>query len=346
MNAWGNLSPDILKGKSCFIGFDAFIDYITKPVLDKSNGNKTFFKTVDEFAGYLLSKKGLSFSIELETPKKKLGGNNPITCDIISSFGVKVTSAGPYGVPSPDPMFQELGKKCELISFSDPGVSHCYEFTRNKMLNYYNMNANDFTYQNFLRYTSEQKLIDLFNKINMALFLNISEQPAILDILKGLTENILPAVKNKKTFFLDLADCSCLQKNELENVIAFIKKLQNFGETILSANENEFKTLFRSVYGTDDRSPDFSKTLELCRTALSLDTIIVRTLPVFFYRNATETITVDNRLVETPVFITGAGDAQNAGICLGLLSGFTAEDCLKTGVETGNAYMKKGFVLQ
>jgi hypothetical protein len=191
-------SFNALRQKNCFLGFDAFIDYITKPIATGKGEAARYFGNIEEYAEFLQEHKNKSFSIELEPPRVKIGGNNPIMSRILSRCGVQVVTAGPYGIPRPNPLFQPIFEQCKVISFSDPGICTAYEFSINKIMNYYNMNAGDFSYEHLLKYVSEEELVSIFDMMDLVVFVNIGEQPAVLNILEAIEERVLPKLYGQK----------------------------------------------------------------------------------------------------------------------------------------------------
>jgi hypothetical protein len=336
------LSPD-MKQKRCFVGFDAFIDYITRPIAGREGGKPRYFHDPDEYSAFLNCQTNKSFSVELEIPDVKIGGNNPNMSDIISSFGVDVVSFGAYGKPALDPVFLPLSGRCRLVSFANPGKCTAYEFSVSKMMNFYNMDPRDFTYENLLRYVSEEALFEILEHMDMIIFVNLGEQPAVLNIMEMILRRIFPKFREPKLFFVDFSDCSHMSAGELTRGLDLLKNLKAFGDVYLSVNEHEFRILSRHA-GNPDGGEAGAEALRAFRKAAGADTVILRTLGHFYFSSPGESLQVDNRIVEEPRCLTGAGDAQNAGICLGLLAGLSMEEVLMAGVRTGNCYIRTGAV--
>jgi hypothetical protein len=333
-----------LRQKNCFLGFDAFIDYITKPIVTGKGETARHFGSIEDYAKFLQEHKNKSFSIELEPPRVKIGGNNPIMSRILSRCGVQVVTAGPYGIPRPNPLFQPILEQCKVISFSDPGICTAYEFSINKIMNYYNMNTDDFSYEHLLKYVSEEELVSIFDMMDLVVFVNIGEQPAVLNILEAIEERVLPKLCGQKIFFIDFSDCTHMTIAELQRGISFLGRLGRFGKTVLSVNEHEFQIFWRHIKDASFLEYKLPDSLRYCRERLSVDSLILRTLHFFFCSSEEEELSVNNSVVENPVCITGVGDAQNAGICLGILEGYSMKESLETGVWAGNVYLNTGIV--
>jgi hypothetical protein len=339
------------KQKRCFVGFDAFIDYITKPIAGKEGGpkggSKRYFHDLGEYAAYLSGRNDKSFSVELEVPDVKMGGNNPNISNILSRCGVDVVSFGAYGAPVMDPIFLPLAEKCRLVSFANPGLCTAYEFTISKMMNFYNMDSRDFTWENLLKYISLEEIISLLKPADMILFVNLGEQPAVLNIMEMFLKHVFPRFTERKHFFLDFSDCGHMGEGELARSFDFLKNVKTFGDVVLSVNENEFRLLSRcSGGGANGETGEYGGAgLKAFRETLGVDAVLLRTLRTFYFSSVEKgAFQVPNDIVENPRFLTGAGDAQNAGFCLGLLAGQPVEKALLTAVRAGNLYIRDGTV--
>jgi hypothetical protein len=333
-----------MKRKRCFVGFDAFIDYITRPIAGREGGKNRYFHSLDAYSAFLGVQKNKSFSVELEIPEVKIGGNNPNISDIMSRFGVDVVSFGAYGRPLPDPVFRPLAERCKLVSFANPGVCTSYEFSVNKMMNFYNMASRDFTYENLLKFISEKEMIDILQRMDMIIFVNLGEQPAVLNIMEAFLERLFPKFREPKMFFIDFSDCSHMSGAELSRGLNLLKNLRAFGEVTLSANENEFHILAAHAGGASKGAGNYQSALKTFREAAAIDRVILRTLPAFYFSSTRCELSLDNRHVENPQYLTGAGDAQNGGICLGLLAGLSMEEALAAGIWAGGCYIRTGMV--
>ncbi|MDR2483109.1 MAG: carbohydrate kinase family protein [Treponema sp.] len=332
--------------KSCFVGFDAFIDCITRPIAGREGGAPRYFHDLEEYAAFLMGRNGKSFSVELEIPETRMGGNNPNMSGILSRCGVDVVSFGAYGKPALDPVFQPLAETCRLVSFANPGKCTAYEFTFSKMMNFYNMDPRDFTWENLLGHISLEEIAGLLQPVDLIIFVNLGEQPAVLNIMEMFLKHIFPRFTRRKRFFMDFSDCRHMTPGELSRSLEFVRNLRPFGEVILSVNENEYRVLSGhtgsgalSNVKPEDGTP---KALEVFRAAAGADGVILRTLGNFYFSSPQETAQVPNAVVEKPRFLTGAGDAQNAGFCLGFLAGMSIEETLAAGVRAGNCYIRTG----
>ena len=330
--------------KSCVVGFDAFIDYITRPIADRENNEPKYFHDSGEYADFLRDRKDKSFSVELETPQIRIGGNNPNMSRILSGCGADVVSFGAYGKTAIDPVFLPLAERCRLVSFANPGKCTSYEFTVNKMMNFYNMDRRDYTWENLMKFISPEEIGSIMNRADIIIFVNPSEQPAVLDIMEMLLKTIFPRFTGRKLFFMDFSDCSHLSHNELSRSFGFLRALKSFGALTVSVNENEYRILSRHAGIPAPDGETCGAGLASFRKALEADRLVLRTLKTFYCSSSSGQTEVPNEIVDDPSYLTGAGDAQNAGFCLGMLEDVSEKEMLLTGVRAGNLYIKTGEV--
>lgn len=333
---------------SCVIGFDAFIDHITKPIRKRNADNLTYFETLNEYSRFLLSKGEMSGAIELDEVVRKYGGNNPIMSYALGKSGVAVHSIGAYGELAVNPEFSEIQKFCTLYPFTMPGECWSYEFASSKLMNYINMNEEDFSYESIVKCTGNENLINIIENSQLVVLVNYSEQTKVIDIWNGIIENTLPNIKKSKNFFFDLSDCTRISKTYIHECHLTMLKFKKFGKVYLSLNQNEFLKL-TSIFiddeikiNTETKTDEISKYVDRLKNKLDLDCLILRTLDNFYTSNENGVDVVENIFVPIPKCLTGAGDNQNAGICIGIMCGLNIQDSLKVGALYGNFYIKNG----
>ncbi len=330
-----------LKEHSCVIGFDAFIDTLTRPLFRREGKTTEYFENLPALATYLLQKQNHSVAIELDMICQKAGGNNPIISSALCQAGLKVTSIGPFGSPQIEPEFAELHQNCQLYSLGEPGRCLAYEFSVSKLMNFINMNQDCFQFDKLLQAVgSERKLADIFQQAKLWVFVNMSEQPAVIQLWQELREHYLPLAVSAydKELFFDLSDCDRLSISTLEYALSVMKDFAQRTTVSLSLNENEFSSLCRlySIASTTDDA------LAKLREVLAIQRIILRKLDYFFAIDSLGEYRIPNIVEANPKILTGAGDSQNAGICLGILAGLSLPEALTLGVQLGNYYIRQG----
>lgn len=330
----------------CIVGFDAFIDHITKYIRERDAETVTYFETLKEYAEFMINKGEMSGSIEMIELSKKLGGNNPILSYGLGKTGAKVISIGAYGEDKIHPIFTDIQKYCSLYTFTAPGECWSTEFTNNKIMNYINMDGEDFTYQKITESIGENTFIDMVEQAGLIVLVNYSEQTKVLDIWKGLLEKALIRAAAPRKFFFDLSDCTKLTDTSIYECLDTISKFRNYGKVFLSLNENEFSklcALYISFEVNCKTNKDvLNEYLIKLKQCISVDYIILRTLTVFYAVGDSDVEAVPNLIEENPLYLTGAGDNQNAGICMGLMSELSISDSLVLGVLYGNYYIRNG----
>lgn len=329
----------------CVVGFDAFIDHLFRVVRSSGLNGPEYFVSSQDFAKYLLGMGAMSGALELERRALKYGGNNPLLAFALGSAGIHVDSIGAYGYEHLRSAFSPLARCCTLHSFANPGECYAYEFDQNKIMTFVNMDPADFTYERMTERVGYTILQDVVRESGLLALLNYSEQPAVLQIWNGILEDGILEDGQKHRFFFDLSDCSRLAEVQIEACFDTIGRYRKLGDTYLSLNENEFQklcSLFTPEFSQEDLWKDTGRCVaELCKR-LPLRGLFLRTLRRFYAAEAAGVVTVDNIIEEKPRCLTGAGDNQNAGICLGLLCDMELQDCLLLGVHFGNYYISHG----
>lgn len=336
-----------IRNKRMVIGFDGFIDHIVRSVP----------RTMSDLAAFLMNQQNMSCSIELKEVDVKIGGNNPIMSNALGKIGVSVDTIGSYGAKGIDPIFNELSDNCNIYSIADAGRCFAIEFDTNKLMMYTNKAAEVISFEHLISKVPSEILLKLFNNADGIAQLNFSEYQNVVNIWEGILANILPNVKDEKIFYFDLSDCSKVEKKYLLHALKVIRGFKKYGTVYLDLNDNELLHVFNAVADDENLSLELegllkakyieekklSILLKILFDKLEINTVIIRTLhKVFAYEDNNYT-SVDNIFVEKPKLLTGAGDNQNAGICLGLICGLSIKEALMLGVMAGNFYIENGF---
>jgi hypothetical protein len=162
--------------------------------------------------------------------------------------------------------------------------------------------------------------------------------------MEMLLKTIFPRFTEQKTFFMDFSDCSRMTQDEIDRSFRFIRGLEPYGTLTLSVNENEYRRLSHNAGISTEKGGDCFRDLNSFRKKLGTGRVIVRTLNTFYFSSPSMNTQAPNEYVDKPRFLTGAGDAQNAGFCLGMLDDKSVEEMLLTGVRAGNQYIRTGKV--
>src|SRR5690349_18222758 len=113
---------DRLGACSALLGFDGFVDTITRAVgLRQAAGDAfTPIATITEFGERILGAAGKSTNIELAPRAEKLGGNGPIMANAFLAAGVRVTYVGALGTPRVHPVFADMAARARTFSLCAP----------------------------------------------------------------------------------------------------------------------------------------------------------------------------------------------------------------------------------
>ena len=329
----------------CVVGFDAFIDHLFRVVRSNGLNGPEYFMSSQDFAKYLLSMGGMSGALELERRALKYGGNNPLLACALGSAGIHVDSVGAYGYEHIRSAFSPLSRCCTLHSFANPGECYAYEFDQNKIMTFVNMDPIDFSYERMTERIGYETWRSMVEGSGLLALLNYSEQPAVAQIWNGILDDGVLDGGARHRFFFDLSDCSRLAEIQIEACFDAIGRYSKRGDTYLSLNENEFQklcSLFVPEFSQEELWKDTGKCVMALRKRLPLCGLFLRTLRRFYAAAEMGVVTVENIIEEKPRCLTGAGDNQNAGICLGLLCDLGLQDCLLLGVHFGNYYISHG----
>jgi hypothetical protein len=115
----------------------------------------------------------------------------------------------------------------------------------------------------------------------------------------------------------------------------------------LGLNENEALKIWAVLRGFNfikdkDKLPAVLEAGDFLYKSLNIDSLLVHPIDRSIVYRQHQTIELQGRLVTRPKVLTGGGDNLNAGYCLGLISGFTLQQCMLLGMATSGAYIENG----
>lgn len=334
-----------LASKQATIGFDGFIDSIVRAVESKNSGSDTkFFSTIEQFGSHLVSKKGMSCSIELKEEAAKMGGNMPILANALGTLGTRVNCVGSLGLPDIHPEFKKMASGCVLYSISDPGFATAMEFDDGKIM-LCRMDAIDtVNWDNVKASLGLDNLIRFFRESDLVGLVNWSELTYSDSVWEGILKEILPHhIQNKQQIaFFDLSDCSRRSDKEILHILQLIGRYSDHYKVILGMNENETRLVFRALdNGRSDL--DLADMGNKIFENLKVDVLIVHPVKYALAWDGNGIHRVDGLYVEKPVLSTGGGDNFNAGLCAGQLLGLDIETSLIMASAVSGFYVKYGY---
>lgn len=331
----------VLNTKTVLVGFDGFIDSLFKIKRESHSEKLVYFDKIHSFGDYV-QQKNTSFCLDVEEVTTKIGGNAPIVANALGSLGLKTNLVAALGFPEVNPYFKSMSENCQIYSVSEPGKASIYEFEDGKIMFSNCSVLNNLDWTLLKEVIGLATLIQLFKSSDLFCLLNWSEIKGMTSILKGILEDIFPAIalQNKTTFF-DLSDFSNRDKKEVETVIELINEFAKHTKVVLSLNRNEAQTLHNILFETTENN-FFEQGKEIYKK-LSVAILVIH--------NAKETYVFENdlqvksspELIVNPMISTGAGDHFNAGFCYGLLTDLELKECLALANSVASYYIKTGI---
>lgn len=329
-----------LRGKKVFIGFDAFIDIIAKPIRE---GNAlrigAHFAAISEMGAYLQRRSGRSASIELDERDCKVGGNAPNVASALGALGAFTECVIPSG--STDPAFAPLLENGRIHSTGEPGLCVALEFGDGKLMLALNRDVNRLGWADIRDRLGLDRLRMLAEYCDALCFLNWSELPGATGIFRGMQRDVLPFLQGKRPLLIDLCDCARRSAGDVEELLETLRAFPPTIRPVLSLNQNEASAILAALGIDPSKGQAYAGRCIIDH--LGIDTVVFhrRERSVFVdTKGATQLETP--RITQTPMLTTGAGDNFNAGLCAGLLLDFDPMFCLALGSAVAGHYVEHG----
>ncbi|MFX0072813.1 MAG: hypothetical protein ACFFAO_17160, partial [Candidatus Hermodarchaeota archaeon] len=128
---------EIIKEKSCFLGWDGFIDNLYHVVQSRKSLEKWLrMDTMKSFGQLIQNVAGSSAGIETILKRKTNGGFTANVCKGMNSLGVNIFLASAWGYPNIEDLFMSLAERqtIEVNSFTTPGITMGLEFNDGKIM--------------------------------------------------------------------------------------------------------------------------------------------------------------------------------------------------------------------
>jgi len=327
------------------VGFDGFIDTISKPILSVSGGEKKYFPSITSFGEHILSKASLSCCIEMDTITKKIGGNMPIYASALSSFGVNCDCIGALGYPKTHELFLNLGKNIKITSIAEAGECNALEFDDGKVMLADNKEVNHLDFRLLRERVGKDKLIQWIEENDAFALFSWSELPGMTSVWRGFLDEILPGVhfQKEKYMIIDISDCSKRPPNEIREMGEMMKEFGQYFKVVFSLNLNEnllVSSAFGGNFAGDPKNPEASG--QFVYEALNPHALVIHLLDgVLLYEADGHTFLPTKRIV-SPKISTGGGDNFNAGLSLALLMDMEYKEAIAVANATGSFYVANG----
>ncbi len=327
---------------SAAAGFDGVVDAIVRIIKKQDEqGQKYYFQTIDEFGKYLITKKNMSCSLEMELQQEKIGGNMAIFSNCLGTLGMPVECIGSMGEPEIHPLFQDMNSNCSLHSVCKYGQCNALEFFDGKVMLYSMDSLKELTWENICNRLGQEQVAAYFRNSQLVALLNWSELFDATDLFRKIYANSMKDNPDKnKWVFLDLSDASRRTEEEIREVLKLGEEIGTSRTTIFSMNENECQLVYRALFGEECKNrTEMGKRIS---RRLHIDYLVLH-LPdsAYGYVGQTE-VREEGYFTSTPKLSTGGGDNFNAGLCFGMLHGLPLQESLKLGNAVSGYYVRNG----
>ncbi|MDD3242329.1 MAG: PfkB family carbohydrate kinase [Eubacteriales bacterium] len=311
------------------LGFDAFVDRITRPCR---------MNTMKELGDVLLSRQEHSFTVNLENAQTRAGGNMPNTALGLAGFGCDAACVGALGQPAVHPAFAPLAQGCEVFSFGDPGLTLALEFGQGKLFLGEPGCLSALNWASLCRDPGLDTLRRLYAQASLIGIFNFGELDGMQDVLNGVLRDVLPGLPNApRLFFFDPSDLSGRTDGEVREYALALARFRPYGRVVLSANQGESQRLCAALGSAPQEPGD-------CPAALLgwgvADLVILHSAHFAWAADAAGRFALPTRYTDCPLTLTGAGDHFNAGVLLGLLYGLDTAACLALGNASSSLYVR------
>lgn len=326
------------------VGFDAVKDTVVRLVRKKNDDRKTrYFHTIEEFGRYLVSKKNMSCSLEMEMQEEKIGGNMAIFANSLGTLGVQMHCVGSMGYPQKDPLMEQISENCRIHTVCEMGQCNAIEFHDGKVMLSSMDSLKELNWENLTRRISQSTLREYFQDSRLAAMLNWSELEGATELFGKVYENCIAGGKEDREqnwFLMDISDASRKTSEELRRILKLEEQITRYRKTILSVNENEGRLIYKALFL---KNPvHMEEMAERIGRALKIDYFILHLCDSSYgYQNGRLEFET-GYYTAVPRISTGGGDNFNGGLCFGLLHGFSLKESLKLGNAVSGYYVRYG----
>ncbi|MDX2132311.1 MAG: PfkB family carbohydrate kinase [Planctomycetota bacterium] len=359
--AIARLAAAALRGgelPACFVGFDGFVDSITRLVATRRSSRADDFealRTIPEFAARCAAAAGRSTNIERVTLEDRFGGNGPLMANALMALGAPVSFVGAIGVEGDpgaiDPVFAPFAARCaRCVPIARPGHTLCLEFDDGKVMMNDTSRVQDVTWPRIVERVGIDRLRAFVGGASVIGVVNWSLLGGVEGIWDGLRTQVLgPAGDGReRRVFIDLSDPAKRVDDDIRRAMRVLRELEDTpGVSVtLGLNLAEAERL-AAVFSvrSDALSPASRRLPALAsdlRAALGFDAVIVHPREGAAGAWRGEVAWFDGPFTRAPVLSTGAGDHFNAGVAAGQAMGLGLAACLALGCATSGAYVRDG----
>ncbi len=313
-----------LSGK-IVLGIDGFIDQVWQVVETRNTDNEyILIDRMQRFGEIIVNRKEGGLANELIKKRRSYGGFTANTGKVLGNLDLNTILLGMYGKEAIDKIFNELRKKCSLISIGDPVISNILEFSDGKIMMPNLDELLNLRWKDLEDAIGDEELQRIFTDVDIVSMGYWSNMPAFDEFISKLNENYFQD-RYPKSFFFDFANIKKRSFEALNHTFQVLAEMNDKIPVSLSLNEHEAILLF-SHYGREfiDNSEAVAASAAVIRNLTGLSEIIVHTPYYAVIASKSDGIGISIQdYCASPVITTGAGDTFNGGYiasCLGDLN--------------------------
>lgn len=338
-----------VKDIKAVIGLDGFVDQILHVVDIRENAEQySRIATLREYGERIAKAAGLSTNVEVVPVNVKLGGNGPILCNSLVTYGMSVTYIGALGYPDIHPVFKPMGENAVLLSIADPSQTDAYEFEDGKLIVSRLEPFKAICWDTIKGKIGVDNMISMVREARIFGLENWTMVPYMSDIWRHILDEVMPFVgvtEEKNFIFFDLADPEKRTKKDIMEAFALIQEFSAYFKVVLGLNQKElFEAAevlgFDDTCSTDSGAADVRGMVEKVAKKLGIYCLVVHPVAeAMAYSEGIYYHTV-GPYTAYPLITTGAGDNFNAGFCTGQVLGLSVQLSLVLGVATSGYYVR------
>lgn len=326
------------------VGFDGFVDEMISVVAER-NSLEEFSPVPDigTFAGLLSAAAGHSSLREIVITAMHPGGCAVNMGDGLAALGIPVDCYATLGEPA-HPAFAETTTRFrKAVSWGrEPGRTLAFEFADGKLMFSAVKQLAEFTAEDIARRLADGDYLASCREAAIIALTDWTLYPHMTSVWRLLHSEIYAKLGRRPHFFIDLVDPSSRSSADILTMVKTLPLLESSGDVTLGLNGNEANILAR-LLGLDQvqEADDAMRLAGDLRGKIGVSTVVIHKLKFAVSAGPSGTFSVQGPFCAKPLKSTGAGDRFNAGYCLGLLTGGSAEDCLILGSAVSGFFVRK-----
>jgi sugar/nucleoside kinase (ribokinase family) len=343
---------NIASTKSCFLGFDGYVDSLYDLVQQRINRKEwSRMESMKTFGELVINVSGSSANVERVLKKRIFGGFAPNTCRALSALGLKVFLVAALGYPTLNEYYKNY-PNVTSFPIANPGKTIGLEFTDGKIMITDFENIYSINWDLLINRVPQDQLTDIIESSNILGFGHWALVPSLNEIWNNLLEEIFPTIDDlrNKLLFVDIADIKKRKAKDIIEMGKILRKINEIVPVLLSVNDQEAKRLSEVFSNVDNINPskenftDFIEAGHKLNKELSLSYFVIHSPYFATISTLKEHFWITEGYTSKPKFTTAAGDHFHSGTVAGLSCGLSPAEAILMGnaltaifVRTGNS---------